>query len=88
MTELTTAEERIRQILIERAKKADPRVPRTALITYGDLCAQADPDQAYWRGPRYRGIGSRPRPRQHLGARAWPPFALRPSGAEDDHAGR
>jgi len=58
MTMLNPAEERVRRILIERAKKTDPQSPRQALITYGDLCGAADPDQAYWRGPRYRGIGS------------------------------
>ena len=58
MTVLSPAEEQVRHILIERAKKTDPQFPRRALITYGDLCAAADPDQAYWRRPRYRGIGS------------------------------
>jgi hypothetical protein len=58
MTELSPAEGRVRQILIERAKRTDPRLPRNSLITYGELCAEADPDQAYWRRPRYRGIGS------------------------------
>jgi hypothetical protein len=58
MTELNPAEEQVRQILILRAKRTDAQVPRRALITYGDLCAAADPDQAHWRGPRYRGIGS------------------------------
>ncbi|SRR6266508_4265749 len=58
MTEVNPAEERIRQILIERAKRTDPRVPRKALITYRDLCTAADPDQAYWKWPRYRGIGT------------------------------
>jgi hypothetical protein len=57
MTELNPAEERVRRILIERAKNTDPQAPRGALITYGDLCAAADPDQAYWVAPRYRGIG-------------------------------
>lgn len=58
MTELNPAEERVRQILIGQAKKTDPQVPRGALITYGDLCAAADPGQDYWKRPRYRGIGS------------------------------
>jgi hypothetical protein len=57
MTELTPAEEQVRQILIERATKTDLRVPRKALITYHDLCASADPDQVHWKWPRYRGIG-------------------------------
>jgi hypothetical protein len=58
MTELNPAEERVRQILIEQAKQPDPQSPREALITYGDLCAAADPDQEFWKKPRYRGIGS------------------------------
>jgi hypothetical protein len=58
MTRLTPAEERVRHILIERAKKTDPQAPLGARITCGDLCATADPDQASWKAPRYRGIGS------------------------------
>lgn len=58
MTTLNAVEERARQILIAQAKKVDPKAPREALITYSELCAAADPDQAYWKAPRYRGIGS------------------------------
>ena len=58
MTELSPAEEKVRQILIERAKKTNPQIPRKALITYRDVCTAADPDQTYWKWPRYRGIGT------------------------------
>jgi hypothetical protein len=56
---LSPVEDRVRHFLIERAKKADPSHPLSAstLITYGDLCAAIDPEEHYWRGPRYRGIG-------------------------------
>jgi hypothetical protein len=56
---LSPIEERARQFLIERAKKADPSHPfaHTTLVTYGDLCAAIDRDQHYFRHPRYRGIG-------------------------------
>ena len=56
---LSPIEDRVRHFLIERAKKADPSRPLaiSTLITYGDLCAAIDPEEHYWRGPRYRGIG-------------------------------
>jgi hypothetical protein len=55
---LDPIEERVRQFLIERAKRADPSHPFAhSTITYGELCAAIDPDEHYWRGPRYRGIG-------------------------------
>ncbi len=57
MADLDPAEERVRQILIEQAEKTDPRIPRRALITYGDLCVAVDPNHDYWKPPRYRGIG-------------------------------
>jgi hypothetical protein len=58
MTELDADEQRLRQVLIERARNADPQFPRSALIIYGDLCAAADPDQRRWKPRRYRGIGT------------------------------
>lgn len=56
---LIPIEERVRQFLIERAKSADPSHPFAvaSIITYGELCAAIDPEEQYWRGPRYRGIG-------------------------------
>ena len=55
---LSAIEERVRQYLIERAKRADPAHPFQSKITYGDLCDAIDPDQHYWSYPRFRGIGT------------------------------
>jgi hypothetical protein len=54
---LSPIEERIRLFLIERAKKANPAQPFTSTITYGDLCSAIDPEQDYFKWPRFRGIG-------------------------------
>jgi hypothetical protein len=54
---LNPIEERIRQFLIERAKKCDPSRPFAAKVTYQDLCAAIDPDEHYFKWPRFRGIG-------------------------------
>src|SRR6266536_1288027 len=54
---LNPIEERVRQFLIERAKNGNPVRPFTATITYGDLCAAIDPEQDYFKWPRFRGIG-------------------------------
>jgi hypothetical protein len=54
---LSAVEERVRQYLIERARRADIQQPFRATITYGDLCEAIDPDQRYWSWPRFRGIG-------------------------------
>jgi hypothetical protein len=48
---------RLRQFLIKLAQDADPNRPFAATITYGRLCKAIDPDQAYFKSPRYRGIG-------------------------------
>lgn len=55
---LSPIEDRIRLFLIERAKRTSVSSPFNARITYGNLCAAIDPEQHYWRGPRYRGIGT------------------------------
>jgi hypothetical protein len=55
--DLSPIEERVRQFLVERAKKTDPVQPFNATIRYGDLCGTIDPDQAYFVWPRFRGIG-------------------------------
>ena len=49
--------ERLRQFLIKLAQDADLNHPFAATITYGRLCEAIDPDQAYFKPPRYRGIG-------------------------------
>jgi hypothetical protein len=54
---LSPIEGRLRDCLVERAKKADSGQPFRATITYGDLCKAVDPDQHYWKYPRFRGIG-------------------------------
>lgn len=54
---LAAVEERVRQYLIETARKADRARPFHATVTYGDLCSAIDPDQHYWSYPRFRGIG-------------------------------
>lgn len=54
---LSTIEERVRQYLIEQARRADPDHPFQATVTYGHLCKAIDPEQRYWVAPRYRGIG-------------------------------
>ena len=54
---LTPIEERVRQYLIERAKKTDPGRPFQAKVIYGDLCKAIDPEEHYWAWPRFRGIG-------------------------------
>ena len=54
---LTPIEERIRLFLIDRAKGTTRISPFDARITYADLCASVDPQQHYWKGPRFRGIG-------------------------------
>ena len=54
---LSPIEERVRQLLIKLAQDADLDRPFTATITYGNLCETIDPDQAYFKPPRYRGIG-------------------------------
>ena len=60
MTELTSAERRARGVIIgniRRTTEPGPSDPFRALMTYGQLCTAADPDQMIWRYPRYRGIG-------------------------------
>jgi hypothetical protein len=54
---LTPMEERIRLFLIDRARQTTRLSPFDARITYADLCASVDPDQHYWKWPRFRGIG-------------------------------
>jgi hypothetical protein len=54
---LRPIEGRLRDILVEQAMKADPSQPFKATITYGELCKAVDPEQHYWRYPRFRGIG-------------------------------
>src|SRR6266545_6114335 len=54
---LSPIEDRVRQYLVARAKKADRRRPSEAKITYSGLCSAIDPDQHYWARPRFRGIG-------------------------------
>ena len=54
---LPPIEERVRQYLIESARKADPNRPFEATVTYGHLCSAIDPDEHYWAYPRFRGIG-------------------------------
>ncbi len=68
MTEVNPAEERIRQILIERAKRTDPRVPRKApnhlpRPVYRRRSGSGLLEMAAL--PRHR---HRPRTRQHLRA--------------------
>jgi hypothetical protein len=53
----SAVEERVRQFLIKRAQDASPDRPFTALVTYGELCAAVDPEEAYFAWPRFRGIG-------------------------------
>jgi len=55
---LTPIEERIRLFLIDRAKRTTRISPFDARITYADLCANVDPEQHYWKWPRFRGIGT------------------------------
>jgi hypothetical protein len=55
---LSGVEERVREYLIEQAKKTDPDRPFQAKITYGDLCNSIDPEQHFWSWPRFRGVGS------------------------------
>ena len=50
---LSAVEERVRQFLIERARKADSDHPFQATVTYGDLCHAIDPGQRYWVAPRF-----------------------------------
>ncbi|HEV2372446.1 MAG TPA: hypothetical protein VGS19_09760 [Streptosporangiaceae bacterium] len=57
MITLGPLEQEVRRYLIERATQADPEHPLDARITYGELCQAVDPEEAQWRGPRYRGIG-------------------------------
>jgi hypothetical protein len=54
---LTPIEERIRLFLIDRAKRTTRISPFDARVTYADLCASVDPEQHYWKWPRFRGIG-------------------------------
>jgi hypothetical protein len=49
--------ERVRQYLIKRAQQASPDRPFAALVTYGELCRAVDPEEAYFKYPRFRGIG-------------------------------
>lgn len=55
---LTPMEERIRLFLTDRAKQTPLLTPFEARITYGDLCQNVDPEQHYWKWPRFRGIGT------------------------------
>ena len=54
---LAAIEERVRQFLVEKARATDPSRPFHATVTYGDLCEAVDPEQHYWKWPRFRGIG-------------------------------
>src|SRR5690348_2442506 len=56
---LSPIEERVRQILIQKAKSADAAHPlvRSNFFTYRELAERADPDHYFWKAPRYRGIG-------------------------------
>jgi hypothetical protein len=54
---LSEMDRTIRRILAERAAHADPARPMDTLITYTDLCNQADPDHRYFKWPRHSPIG-------------------------------
>jgi hypothetical protein len=54
---LDAVTERVREYLISRAQAADPARPFAAVVTYGDLVDEADPEHAYFAWPRFRGIG-------------------------------
>jgi hypothetical protein len=58
MTELTAIEREARDFLIERAKNADEKSPRQAVLTYAELCLAVDPRGTTWKKPRYQGIRS------------------------------
>jgi len=58
MIKLTPIEHQIRLYLIGCAQQASPAKPRSACVTYGDLCKEVDPEQVHWKSPRYHGIGT------------------------------
>jgi hypothetical protein len=58
MIKLTPIEHQIRLDLIGHAQQASPGKPRSACVTYGDLCKEVDPEQLHWKAPRYHGIGN------------------------------
>jgi hypothetical protein len=54
---LTEIDRTLRGILARRAAAQTSADPMAALITYEDLCAEADPEHRYFTPPRQRGIG-------------------------------